>query len=241
MITIAVCDDNIQFARFLTDKIKTICAFKIPERYMCQIAVEMSSSRAVLEYIKENTINILFLDIDMPKESGFQLAEKINRIRPDTIIIFVSSHENYVFNSFEYSPFRFLRKSKLNDELEDALIKAVDRHMSSTQVITIKTDCEIVELRVKDIHYIRSEGNYYIVCGYDFEYKCRGTMSQAEKAFEKYNFFRINSGCFVNMENIKRFESPNKIVLENTELYISQRKVASFKEAFMLFTRKRVI
>lgn len=241
MITIAVCDDNIQFARFLTDKIKTICAFKIPERYMCQIAVEMSSSRAVLEYIKENTINILFLDIDMPKESGFQLAEKINRIRPDTIIIFVSSHENYVFNSFEYSPFRFLRKSKLNDELEDALIKAVDRHMSSTQVITIRTDSEIVELRVKDIHYIRSDGNYYIVCGLDFEYKCRGTMSQAGKAIEKYNFFRINSGCFVNMENIKRFESPNKILLECAELYISQRTISAFKEAFMLFTRKRVI
>lgn len=241
MVTIAVCDDNIQFARYLTDKIKTVCAYKIPERYMCQIAVEMSSSRAVLEYIKENAINILFLDIEMPGESGFQLAEKINKIRPDMIIIFVSSHENYVFHSFEYSPFRFLRKSRLQEELEDTLIKAVDRHMSSSQIITVRTDSEIVELRVNDIHYIRSEGNYYIICGYDFEYKCRGTMSQAGDIVQKYSFFRINSGCFVNMEKIKRFESPNRLVLENTTLYISQRKVSAFKEAFMLFTRKRVI
>lgn len=240
MITIAVCDDNIQFARFLTDKIKTICALKIPERYMCQIAIEMSSSKAVLEYIKENTINILFLDIDMPKENGFQLAEKINQIRPDTIIIFVSSHENYVFSSFEYSPFRFLRKSKLKYELEDALIKAVDRHMSNTQVIAIRTEYENIELRTKDILYIRSEGNYYIICGFDFEYKCRGTMSQAEDIIQKYGFFRINSGCIVNMDKVKRFESPNRLLLDNTILYISQRKVSAFKEAYMLFTRKRV-
>lgn len=241
MVTIAVCDDNIQFARHLTSKIKSICAFKIPERYMCQMAVEMSSSKAVLEYFKENNINILFLDIDMPGETGFQLAEKINRMRPDTIIIFVSAHENFVFNSFEYNPFRFLRKSKLSDELEDALIKAVERHMTNTEVVTIRTDRETVELRVKDILYIRSERNYYVVCGIDFEYKCRGTMSQAAELIQKFNFFRINSGCFVNMERIKRFESPNQLVLDNTALYISQRKVTAFKEAYILFTRKRVI
>ncbi len=241
MVTIAVCDDDIRFARSLCGKIKDICAFKIPERYMCQVAAEMSSSRAVLEYIKSNTINILFLDIDMPGETGFQLAEKINRLSPDTIIIFVSSYENFVFSSFEYNPFRFLRKNKLSEELEDVLIKAVERHMSNAETVTIKTDRETVELRVRDIHYIRSEKNYYAVCGIDFEYKCRGTMAKAGELIQKYGFFRINSGCFVNMERIKRFESPNKIVLENAELYISLRKVSAFKEAYALYTRKRVL
>ena len=241
MVTIAVCDDNIRFAGSLCDRIKGICAFKIPERYMCQVAVEMHSSAAVLDYIAKNTINILFLDIDMPEMNGFGLAEKINQLRPDTIIIFVSSHENFVFSSFEYNPFRFLRKNKLDEELEDALIKAVERHMASTETITIKTDRETVELRVRDILYIMSEKNYYAVCGTDFEYKCRGTMSQAEELIKKYSFFRINSGCFVNMERIKRFESPNKLILETAELYISQRKVSAFKEAYALFTRKRVL
>lgn len=241
MVTIAVCDDNIQFARSLCDKIKDICAFKIPERYMCRVAEEMHSSAEVLDYIAENTINILFLDIDMPEENGFQLAEKINRLRPETIIIFVSSHENFVFSSFEYNPFRFLRKNKLDEELEGALIKAVERHMSNTETVTIKTDRETVELRVGDILYIRSEKNYYAVCGADFEYKCRGTMARAEELVQKYGFFRINSGCFVNMEKIKRFESPNKLILETAELYISQRKVSAFKEAYSLYTRKRVL
>ena len=241
MITIAVCDDNIHFAGQLVEKIKNICAFRLPERYMIRTAPEMSSSAEVLAYIKVNVINILFLDIDMPGETGFQLAEKLGRLSPDTLIIFVSSYENYVFSSFEYSPFRFLRKTMLSEELEDTLIKAVERLMSDAETVEFRTERETVGIRVKDILYIRSEGNYYIVCGADFEYKCRGTMTQAGEIVERFGFFRINSGCLVNMERIKRFESPNKIILDNTDLYISQRKVSAFKDAYMLFTRKRVM
>lgn len=241
MITIAVCDDNIQFARLLADKIKNICATKIPERYMCKTAIITNSPSVILEYIKDHVINIIFLDIDMPNITGFQLAEKINIALSDTIIIFVSSYENFVFSSFEYSPFRFLRKSKINEELEDTLLKAVKRCMSSSEVIIIKADGESVELRVSDILYIESDRNYYNICGSNFKYRCRGTISQAEEMVKKYNYFKINSGCLVNMERIQRFESPNRVVTDNKTLYISQRRVSNFRAAYMYFTRKRVI
>lgn len=241
MITIAVCDDNVLFAKLLISKIKEICAVKIPERYMCKTATVMNSSLAVLEYVKENTINILFLDIDMPEMNGFELAEQINRIRPDTLIIFVSAHENFVFSSFQYNPFRFLRKSKIDAELEDALIKAIERYMSSTEVITIKAENEMVELRVRDIVHIESSGNYYKICGNGFEYRCRGTISQLEKELSSYSFFRISSGCLINLERIERFEAPNRVVIGNVKFYISQRRVADFKITFMNYTRKRVM
>lgn len=240
MITIAVCDDNIQFAGLLADKIRDICAIKIPERYICRTLIIMDSPSTVPQKIKENNINIIFLDIDMPEISGFQLAEKINADSPDTIIIFVSSHENFVFSSFEYSPFRFLRKSKLSEELEDTLVKAVERYMSGSEVITIRTEGENIELRVKDILYIESDRNYYKVCGQSFEYRCRGTITQIEVAVKEFSFFRINSGCLVNMERIERFESPNRIITDAKTLYISQRRVSEFKAAYMSFARRRV-
>lgn len=241
MITIAVCDDNVLFAKLLISKIKEICAVKIPERYMCRIAAVMSSSQAVLDYVKENTINILFLDIDMPGMNGFELAEKINRICPDTLIIFVSAHENFVFSSFQYNPFRFLRKSKIDAELEDTLVKAIERYMSGTEVITVKAESEMVELRVRDIIHIESSRNYYIIYGTGFEYRCRGTISQVEKELKDYGFFRISSGRLINLERIERFEAPNCVVMENVRFYISQRRVADFKTTFMNYTRKRVM
>lgn len=241
MITIAVCDDNIRFADFLTDKIKSICAFKMPEWCQCRVAAAMNSAGAVLEYMKENTVNILFLDIDMPGENGFQLAEKINSLYSDMLIVFVSAYEDLVFQSFAYSPFRFLRKSVLSEELEDVLMKAVERHRMNAETVVIRTDCETVELRVKDILYIKSEKNYYMVCGTGFAYKCRGTMSQVGNLIQDFNFYKITSGCFVNMERIECFERPDKLVLENTTLYISQRRVSRFKETYSRFMRKRIL
>lgn len=239
MITIAVCDDNIQFTKLLSDKIRDICAAKLPERYMCRTLTAAEPS-SLPEFIRKNSVNIIFLDIDMPEISGFQLAKKINTDFPDTLIIFVSSHENFVFSSFEYSPFRFLRKSKVNDELEDTLVKAVERYMSDKEIITIRTEGENIELRVKDILYIESDRNYYNVCGQSFEYRCRGTISQIESEVKNFRFFRINSGCLVNMERIQRFERPNRIITDKKDLYISQRRVSAFKAEYMSFTRKRV-
>ncbi len=119
MITIGVCDDNIQFARLLVKSLRTLCATELPERIGCQIAVEFSSCDDVLRYLEYNTINILFLDINMPTKTGFDLAEKLNQLYPDIIIIFVSAHDNFVYSSFEYSPFRFLRKTHLYKDRRD--------------------------------------------------------------------------------------------------------------------------
>ena len=113
MITIAVCDDDRLFAAKLKEKIRYLCACRLPERIECHVEEEFCSGSDVLVYLENHPINILFLDIDMPEMSGFTIAEQLNRKYPDTLLLFVSAHEQFVYSSFEYSPFRFLRKSHL--------------------------------------------------------------------------------------------------------------------------------
>ena len=117
MLTIAICDDNPQFAKILAKKINSLCAHNLPERVDCQIAPIFGSAENVLQFLQTQAIHILFLDIDMPKINGFKLAEYLCKHYPETIIIFVSSYEEFVYSSFEYCPFRFLRKSHLEQEL----------------------------------------------------------------------------------------------------------------------------
>ena len=59
----------------------------------------------------------MFLDIDMPGISGLEIAKKLREENSDIILIFVSAHEQYVFESIEYSPFRYIRKSRIEKEL----------------------------------------------------------------------------------------------------------------------------
>ena len=121
MIKIAICDDNLKFSQIFYKKIKSIT------NNDCMVLPPFFEGTEVIEYLKINSINILFLDIDMPKINGFDLAKILCEKYPDIIIIFVSAYEDFVYSSFEYCPFRFLRKSHLNDELKTTLEKAIEK------------------------------------------------------------------------------------------------------------------
>ena len=240
MLTIAVCDDNLQFARRLVEKIRVMCATLLPERIICQVVAEFTTAEAVLAYLKNNDISILFLDIEIPKCNGFELAAQINIAYPDVIIIFVSAYDNFVYDSFSYSPFRFLRKSHLETELPEAFEKVIEKCIYNLDTMDFITTDGQATIRIKDILYIEGVKNYYIVHCKNKDYKCRGTITSIEENTKKYNFFRIHAAYVVNMDNIEKTLNGCTIVMKNgDQLNISQRRYIDFKNSYMKFTRGR--
>ena len=69
-----------------------------------------SSGNVLIEAVKEKHYNLALLDIDMTPLNGFDTAQSICSISSDTRIVFVTSHEELVFDTFEYTPFYFIRK-----------------------------------------------------------------------------------------------------------------------------------
>lgn len=243
MLTIAVCDDNAQFAKILAQKLRSLCAYTLPEQAECRIAPIFSSGAQVLEYIKEHTVNILFLDIDMPGMSGFELAEKLRAFSPDTVIIFVSAYEEFVYSSFEYCPFRFLRKTHLSQELPSTFRKAIEKCLIDKEIITLDTvDGEVI-LRLKEIIFFEGQKNYYIAhteSGAD--YKCRGTMDSVEKLLAERDFFRVHAAFIVNEEHIENIDNSGFIVMKNKKaISVSKRRMSAFKDSYMKFLRRRLL
>ena len=242
MITIAICDDNVQFACLLKQHLQRLCAYDVPERVDLRLAPPFFSADEVLAYLSENTIDILFLDIDMPSVNGFELAKTLCNVYPDTIIIFVSSYEEFVYSSFEYCPFSFLRKSHLDKELSPTLKRVIERCVLENESLLFDTIDQEVVLRVKDILFFEGQGNYFYIytqCGK--EYKCRGTMKSLEKMLERYDFFRIHSAYIVNMEHIESVRSNGYLIMKSQrQLNISKKRLSSFKSAYMQFIRRRV-
>jgi len=133
MLNIAVCDDNIYFGKRMVENIRAICAKILPERLECTVIPAFCSADEVLEYLKGNNINVIFLDIDMPGHSGFELAAILNEISPGIEIVFVSSHNDLVYSSFEYRPFCFIRKTHLDGELPDTLSKLINEYKNKNK------------------------------------------------------------------------------------------------------------
>ena len=244
MFTIAVCDDNLPFAHALAQKLRYLCAHYVPDRIDCQIAPEFGSADEVLQYLSEFPIDVLFLDIHMPQTNGFQLAGVLNEKYPDTTIIFVSAHNNLVYKSFEFSPFRFLRKDHLEEELPSAVQKVIEKCITNNETFLFQTTKGEILLRVKDILYFESEKNYYTVhCVSGAAYHCRGTISSVEEATNKFNFFRIHSAYIINEEHVEHIDDKKEIVhMKNgVVLNISRKKISHFKNSYMDFIRRRFI
>ncbi len=242
MITIALCDDNTQFACLLRQHLQRLCAYNMPSRIDISIAPAFSCADEVLEYLQSNTIDVLFLDIDMPKVNGFELAKTLCNAYPDTIIIFVSSYEEFVYSSFEYCPFQFLRKAHLDKELEVTLQRVIEKCVLESEALLFDTTDGEVLLRVKDILFFEGQKNYfYIYTSQSRCYKCRGTMKSVDSLTGKYDFFRIHSAYVVNLEHIDNISSRGFLVMKNDKiLSISKKRMSDFKNAYMEFIRRRV-
>lgn len=242
MINIAVCDDNPQFANLLLQHLKKLSAYKIPPRIDCRFAPAFSCANEILEYLNESSIDILFLDIDMPETNGFQLAKILCESHPDTVIVFVSSYEEFVYSSFEYCPFRFLRKSHLTEELDITFIKVIEKCVLNNESLLFSTTDGEVVLRVKDIILFEGQKNYYVIKTVSgAEYKCRGTMSSVEDYGKNYDFFRIHSAYIVNLEHIESINNDGFIITKKGQrLSVSKKRAAEFKDAYMQYIRRRI-
>lgn len=107
MINIAVCDDDLVFA----SKVETIL-YDISKQKLIDIAVEVFSDGSELwKHISSGeTFELLYLDIEMMKLNGIDLAKKVRENDTNVIIIYISNYENYFIELFEVEPFRFIKK-----------------------------------------------------------------------------------------------------------------------------------
>ena len=242
MLTIAICDDSPEFADILFRKLHRLCAYNLPEHVDCRVLPAFTTCAQVLEYLKNQSVNVIFLDIDMPGMNGFDLAERIRKDAPETVIIFVSAYEEFVYSSFEYCPFRFLRKAHIDEELPETFRKVIEKCLLDKEILEFGTTEGNVILRVKDIIFFEGQKNYYLIhTASSAVYKCRGTMDSLEKTVESYDFFRVHAAFIVNEEHIENLDNDGFVTMKNKKVIaISKRRMAGFKDSYMKFIRRRI-
>ena len=107
MLQIAICDDNRADGQMMKALLSESLQI-MGEPGCCHI---FQNGKA-LEYEVEDgqDFDLLFLDIELGDEDGFLLAKRLQSSLPASLLIFVSSYEKYVYDSFKLQPFRFLPK-----------------------------------------------------------------------------------------------------------------------------------
>ncbi len=229
---IFICDDEEEMARLIAQKVKknlTVAA---------NISIFTDPIKMYHTYEKEKA-DIIFLDIDMPKLNGISLANKLRQSEDDVFIIFVTNREEMVFQSIQYKPFRFIRKSMMDSEMKEAISALLGESLKAETELVIEKAGIMYRLRYKDIIYVTSEKhNIHIVCS-DNVYTIRRKLSDFEENLTSNMFIRCHIGYLVNPYYIYSI-GDKKIMLDNdTEIPISRTRIEEVKEKYMNYSRRK--
>ena len=221
-----ICDDEKIFLEELSNKI-----IECLEKQNIDMNIKVcNSGKKLLNICKTLSVDAIFLDIDIPEMNGFQIAKNVRKLYPDCMIIFCSSHNELVYESFEYEPFWFLCKSDYERKLDSVLEKVLKKVKKSKKEFVIKFKEKIIKVEVEK-HKIRLHLEKEIL-----EY--RGNLSDIEKQFVEMGFVKINSGCIVNIEHIFKIQDSELILKNGTLLVISRSNKKNVKTIFFDYLGK---
>lgn len=228
---ILICDDE---KIFLDEFASEISSYFEVKGESITVKACNTGSEALNECFKEN-IDAVFLDIDMPETNGFQVAKTLRSIYPKCIIIFCSSHNELVYDSFEYEPFWFLCKSNYRSKLEVVLDKVFEKIKRVNKEFIVKARGKLIRIKYQEVLYVMVEKHKIQIHTEEKVLEYRGNLSDIEESLLKMDFVKINSGCIVNLEWIFKIQD-NELILKNDELLvISRSNKKNVKDAFFRY------
>lgn len=231
MVNIAICDDDLVFAT----KIESIL-FNISKNQLIDMSVEVYSDGIELwEDIKNgHNFEILYLDIEMVKLNGIDVAKRIRQTDSEVIIIYISSYETYFIELFEVEPFRFIKKPVDTGIFECYFQKAYERIVQNDAYFEYKFKKVPHKVQTKNIIFFESSGRVITIRTKDSAGKFYGKLNLLEKQLEngKIPFLRIHQSYLVNYRFIKEITFSKVVLLDGTELQISEERQKMIRAKF---------
>lgn len=229
-MNIFICDDEPKILSDISSKVRSLLAKAD--------VYEFTSGAALLAETVKNNCNILLLDIDMPEISGLDIAAHLNGFENKPLLVFVTSHDELVYDSLQFHPFGFVRKSYIDKELPRILSDCADELNSHDKHFCFHISDGDVKLKLDEILYFESQGNYLKLFSEDGEYRFRGTISAVENTLRDSGFIRIHKGFLVNQKAVKMLASDEAELIDKTRIPIGRSYSDAAKKQLMRYMLK---
>ena len=186
------------------------------------------------EGIATSEIDLIFLDIEMPILSGFDLLDDLIE-KPQ--IIFVTGKTKYAFKAFDYDAIDYLRKPISKERFLNSVHKAVTNHKLKNEegfddedFIFVKSNLKKRKVFLNELRYIEALGDYVKMVTEHDSLVVLSTMKAFEAILPKDRFLRIHKSYIVNLDKVIRYNS--KIIeLEKEKLPLSRNRKTDLVQA----------
>lgn len=217
-----------------------------------ELITECADGFSGVKAINENKPDLVFLDIQMPKLTGFEMIELLDDI-PE--IIFTTAYDQYAIKAFELSAVDYLMKPFSKERFDEAIKKVHERMLSKSHTgdkidklkrtvkeegrtlerLFVKTGSKIDVVNVSDIMHIEAFDDYVDIFTQDRKYVKKETMNYLEKSLPQNLFSRIHRSSIVNVNFIKKIERYGKesslvILTDGSRVNVSKSRIKKLKQ-----------
>jgi two-component system LytT family response regulator len=243
MLKTIIIDDELKSRESLRILIEDFCE-GVEVLALCQ---NVNEGIAAIEKYKPD---VIFLDIQMQRETGFDLLNKIKEI--DFEVIFTTAYSEYAIKAFKFSAIDYLLKPIDIGDLKAALLK-VEKKVGNTIANRLKqmmdnlkggsvenfklalpTSEGLLFIKTNDILYCEASSNYtQIVMADGKKHVVSRTLKEYEDLLSENNFFRIHHSYLINLNMVKKYvrgEGGYVVMNNDTSLDVSKRKKDAFLE-----------
>lgn len=214
-----------------------------------EVVGKFTNPLEALTFLKTNTVDCIFLDIEMPQIDGFQFLDQIND--KDFAVVFTTAYDQYAIKAIKERALDYLLKpidsdelkltldrvlefkksNQLNKTLEDSLLRISKSNGGLPKKVSIPVDGKLLFLKPQEIIYCKSDGNYSTIFLENNEKLfLTKKLKEVEDLLSFDCFFRVHNSYLINLEKVKEFfKTDGYLVLSNNKkIPVSRNRKNSF-------------
>lgn len=244
MIRIGICDDN----GVMLNNLESIISKAFAEHTSDFEVLTYSSGTLLINAHTYEPFHIIFLDIDMPKMTGFDVAKTLRDEFSNCFIIFVTSHSELMYESMDFQPFHFIKKN-CDEPISSSvnrIVKKLMKHMRQNEKVVLEDDISGRRaVYIHNITYLESDKHYvkYHIKDMSEPIRMRENISECEEKYAYYDFVRIHKRYLINLKYLSFFDNTNNEVLLgsiNKKLAMSKNYKKDVDEKYTLYLRSKI-
>lgn len=217
--------------------------YLLEESGRVDLIVEATSAREAVERLMEVRVDVMFLDISMPKTNGMQLAEALHKLKNPPQVVFVTAYSEYALDAFGVDATDYLMKPVETDRLAQALdkivehIKPLNLPASVERIPVVKSGSKVL-VPIDQIRFIEAKDDYSCIYTETDRFLSTISLQKLEDRLVGHGFFRIHRSYIVNLEYVADVEVISAGILqltiqgfEDKHISVSRRRVVALKRA----------
>ncbi|MEP5339142.1 MAG: LytTR family DNA-binding domain-containing protein [Algibacter sp.] len=185
------------------------------------------NAKDALDFLKQNPVDLIFVDINMPQMSGLDMLEKLI-IKPH--LIFTTAYTEFAIDSYNFNAVDYLLKPFEFNRFQVAIEKVEQRMASQKQTNTfffIKDGFKNIKIEFDTILFIKGSGNYLDITTKENVFSSRMTFQDIIEKLPISEFVRVHQSYLLNITNIDKIEN-NQVCMGSYKIPVSSR----YKELF---------